>query len=491
MRHPDNVRAFRETPQRGRSDVVQAVRAVRETPQRRRSGVAPGQLAIACAMVAIAILITPIAAAQTQPDAFAYGMRIDTVGLQPVQSVMLTQGIYENLTRSDLGDLRVFNAAGQPVPHALHLAPEQPETTSDVVALPIFPVYGQPGESMGDLGVQVRRTREGTLVRIDGQNRQQTPALRAYIVDASQLETPVNELAFIWETAPEDLLVPVTVETSNDLLNWQRWGTPGTIASVSHAGQVLMQNTLDLPAREARYYRISWPASVVFQPLDRIDATTAAGRLEIERLWLSVPLEKTDGNTYTTWLKGAVPAERIQIEFPDSQSFVRVRLASSDTPDGPWQTHHEGLAYRMQAGDASWAAPPISIYRNTNRYWQLTILQEEGNAILGTPSLRFGWTPARVLFVPQGDAPFTLAFGNTEAEPAAFSSSELMRPVSSDYTSVFDLKVGTLEAASTLGGEARLEPSTELPWQQIVLWGSLLLGVLVLGGLAMRLLKQD
>ena len=473
MRYPDNVRAVRETPQRGRSDV------------------APQRIAIACALIVIAILMAPIAAAQTQPDAFAYGMRIDTVGLQPVQSVMLTQGVYENLTRSDLGDLRVFNAAGQPVPHALHLTPEQQASTSDVSALPFFPVYGQQGESMGDLGVQVRRTNEGTLVRIDGQNRRQTPALRAYIVDASQLETPVNELAFVWETAPQDLLVPVTVETSNDLLNWQRWGTPGTLASVSHAGQILTQNSLDLPTRKAQYYRISWPASAAFPPLDRIDAITAVNSREVDRLWMSIALQKTDNNTYTAELKGAIPAERIQIEFPDSQSFVRVRLASANKPDGPWQTHHEGLAYRMQAGDASWTAPPVSIYRNENRFWQLTILQEEDNTILGTPSLRFGWTPARVLFVPQGEAPFTLAFGNAAAEPAAFSSSELIRPVISDYKSVFDLEMATLDAASTLGGEARLEPSTELPWQQIVLWGSLLLGVLVLGGLAMRLLKQS
>lgn len=473
MRYPDNVMVLRKTPQRRRPDV-----ALR-------------QMIIACAMIAIAILTSPVVAAQTQLNAFAYGMRIDTVGLQPVQSVMLTQGIYENLTRSDLGDLRVFNAASKPVPHALHLAPEQPASTQDVVALPFFPVFGQPGASMGDLGVQVRRTNEGTLVRIDGQNHRQTPALRAYIVDASQLETPVKELTFLWDAAPQDLLVPVTVETSDDLLNWQRWGAPGTLASVSHAGQQLMQNTLDLPAKEARYYRVSWPTKVSFPPLDRIDVTTAADRPEIERLWLSVPLQKTDANIFAAELKGAIPVERIQIEFPDSQSFVRVRLASSANVDGPWQTHHEGLAYRMQAGDASWAAPPISIYRNANRYWQLTILQEDGHTMLGTPSLRIGWTPARVLFVPQGDAPYTLAFGNADAETSAFTSSELMRPINSNYPSVFDLEMATLEAASTLGGEARLEPSAELPWQQIVLWGSLLLGVLVLGGLAMRLLKQS
>lgn len=432
-----------------------------------------------------------IHAQSTLPDAFAYGMRIDTVGLQPVQSVLLTQNVYQNLTRSDLGDLRVFNAAGQPVPHALHLSPVQPESPSDIVSLPIFPVYGREDQPMGDLGIQVRRTNQGTLVQIDGKAGQRAPALRAYIVDASQLGEPVKELRFFWDSDPEDLLVPVTIETSEDLLAWQRWGSPGTLASVHHAGQVLVQNSLDLPVKKARYYRISWPTTAVFPPLDRLDVTTAPGRPAVERLWMSVPLQETEPNVFTTRLAGAIPVERIQIEFPDTQTFVRVVLASSDKPNGPWIPHFEGLAYRLQAGDASWTAPPVAIYRVSNRYWRLTVQQENGSSVLGTPSLRFGWTPARVLFMPQGEAPFTLAFGNAQAEPSAFASSELMGPIYGDYPSVFDLRPASLEAPYQLGGSTRLEPSVEVPWQQIALWGALLLGVAVLGWLALRLLRTS
>ncbi len=119
----------------------------------------------------------------------------------------------------------------------------------------------------------------------------------------------------------------------------------------------------------------------------------------------------------------------------------------------------------------------------------MTIQQENGGAVLGTPSLRFGWTPAWLLFVPQGEAPFTLAFGNAQAEPSAFASSELMGPVYGDYRSVFDLTPASFEAPYELGGAARLEPSRELPWQQIALWGALLLGIAVLGWLAARLMR--
>jgi hypothetical protein len=204
---------------------------------------------------------------------------------------------------------------------------------------------------------------------------------------------------------------------------------------------------------------------------------------------MTIPLQESEPGVYTARLPGAIPIERVQIEFPDTQSFVRVVLASAEAPDGRWISHFEGLAFRLQAGNASWNAPPIAVYQTTNRYWKLTISQEEGGAVLGTPALRIGWTPARVLFVPTGEAPFTLAFGNAGAEPSAFASSELMGSIYGDYPSVFDLKPAALETPFELGGSERLEPAVELPWQQIALWGALLLGVGVLGLLAVRLLK--
>ena len=43
--------------------------------------------------------------AQLKPADFAYGVQIDTVGMQPVQSVVLPPEVYDHLTRDDLGDL--------------------------------------------------------------------------------------------------------------------------------------------------------------------------------------------------------------------------------------------------------------------------------------------------------------------------------------------------------------------------------------------------
>jgi hypothetical protein len=69
----------------------------------------------------LSTLLVPTAAAgdPVSPSDFAYTAGILTQGEGAVYRLGLTPEVYDGLTRPDLGDLRVFNAAGQPVPHAL------------------------------------------------------------------------------------------------------------------------------------------------------------------------------------------------------------------------------------------------------------------------------------------------------------------------------------------------------------------------------------
>ena len=428
--------------------------------------------------------------ADIRPTDFAYGIEVDTVGRQPVQAFVLPRTVYEHLTRDDLGDLRVFNSEGAAVPHALHLAAEMPEAAERTLTVPFFPVYGKDQQPLGDLGIQVQRTRAGTLVRIDEQARTQQQLLRAYIVDASQLDDAIRRLKFEWQTPPEDLLVNLTIETSNNLVNWQSWGKEHTLTSMRHNESVLIRNVLDLPAKKATYDRISWPSTATVPPIDQLEVTTAPDRPALERLWSSIPLERQADGIFVATIPGTIPADRMEIELPEAQTIIRVTVLSSASEDGPWIQHFSGLAYNLQAGDDQWQSPPISVRRNTHRYWRMTVDAEASGLLLGTPALRFGWVPARLLFIPQGPSPYTLAFGSATAGPSAFSSTELFRPVARSFENVFNLPMATLGPTIKLGGEERLKKPADIPWQKMILWGSMILGVVILGTMALRLMRK-
>jgi hypothetical protein len=49
-------------------------------------------------------------------NGFAYGIRLNVPAGTAVAAASLPRQVYESATRSDLGDMRVFNAAGEPVP---------------------------------------------------------------------------------------------------------------------------------------------------------------------------------------------------------------------------------------------------------------------------------------------------------------------------------------------------------------------------------------
>ncbi len=430
-------------------------------------------------------------AQELMPADFAYGIRIDTVGQHPVQAFVLPRTVYEHLTRDDLGDLRIFNSKGTALPHALHQAAEMPAVEPPALSpVPFFPIYGSSKKTIGELEVQVQRTRDGSLVRIteNAQDRQQV--LRGFIVDASDIDVSIDRLIVDWKESPDNVMAKVFVESSNNLAQWQSWGS-GTLTSMRHKEDVLERNMIDLSPRRAKYYRLSWSAQSNIPAVDTIYGRAVQVQLQVDRQWADISLEKDESGTYAATIPGTIPADRVEISLPEAQTIVRVQVESAASSEGPWTNRYSGLAYNLQAGEDQWRSAPISVYRNTHRHWRMEVNEEASGVLLGSPSLRFGWVPARVLFVPQGPAPYTIAFGNAEAEPAGFSSNELFRPVANNYSGVFDLPTASLSAIEELGGEERLKAPTEVPWEQLVLWGTMILGVVVLGALALRLMQQN
>jgi hypothetical protein len=96
-----------------------------------------------------------------------------------------------------------------------------------------------------------------------------------------------------------------------------------------------------------------------------------------------------------------------------------------------------------------------------------------------------------------GAPPFLLAYGSRDATPAAYAIETLV-PGYGDGPRPGDARAGTRQTINVsgarafeqqeLGGAARLEEVID--WKRRSLWGSLVLGVLILGGMAWRLVRQ-
>lgn len=83
--------------------------------------------------------------AKLTPDDFAYAIELTPRGTDPVQTLLVPLAVYRSALRPDLGDVRVFNAAEQVLPHALRKldppAPVDQPVAERERTLPLFPLF--------------------------------------------------------------------------------------------------------------------------------------------------------------------------------------------------------------------------------------------------------------------------------------------------------------------------------------------------------------
>ena len=104
--------------------------------------------------------------------------------------------------------------------------------------------------------------------------------------------------------------------------------------------------------------------------------------------------------------------------------------------------------------------------------------------VQGAPApLRVGWLPHELVFMAQGDGPFTLAAGNPEVSPGP----DLLAPMLAAGQAAAPMGRPVLGGWRSLGGEDRLRPAPS--FTKIVLWAVLGLGVALLGAMAWHLAR--
>ena len=116
---------------------------------------------------------------------FARGAQIQLSGRGPVIRLVLPEAVYTTVTRPDLADIRVFNRAGDAVPHALRHAPAPRAVVATLVGAAVLPA--PPGESPDEnLLTQVAVGPGGAIVEVRGGHVGDATTVVAYLLDSHQ-----------------------------------------------------------------------------------------------------------------------------------------------------------------------------------------------------------------------------------------------------------------------------------------------------------------
>lgn len=445
----------------------------------------------------LTLLACPAAlAAPGKLPQFAHSAPLVLEGKGAIYALTLPAEAYRGIARRDLGDLRVLNGAGEEVPHALERLAATEKVAGSSLAFAYFPVYGAAGRPSDNLRMSVERRPDGTLRAAisTGDRRVANRSVVGYVIDASAASAALHQLRFDWPAGPEGSTLDVRVEASDDLRSWRPAGS-GPLLVLRRGETVLERRAVDLAPVRANYFRLSWRGGQEDPKLTGVTAQTVDASADAQRAWL-----RFDGaagaktGEYLFELPPSLPVDRLRFDLPQQNTVVSASVATQERPAGPERAVTRAVLYRMEHAGQKLENPDLRIAATAEKRWLLRVDARGGGLGGGMPALNAGWLPHRLIFVARGDGPFQLVFGNPDAASSAMSVTSLVpghasdKPVAALGAKLGEVRTGEIPAQTPV--VAARDYVEQMDRKKLWLWGSLLLAVLVIVGMAWRLTRE-
>lgn len=413
-------------------------------------------------LILLLALLFPVTAHALTFEDFFGGYVLETQPGFVLQRLELPWEVYNASVRADLGDMRVFNAAGEEVPmHLRRVVPESPPA----MGLPLFRL-GRAAEGRDyDLRMRIRTSDRGavveTLVHPSGEDN------RLVLLDATGASATLGALRF--DLAGDSLMLRVGVQGSDDLATWHDAGG-GVLARMAHQNGRIQQDRIGLRGRAWRYYLLS-----ATQDLSNIEAAfgePATG--PSRRSFAPISGSLVEPGTLEFELPPGLPVDLLDLGETDN-TVLGVEVQQ---PDGDgWRRVAAGSLFRLTVDGQRLSGAGLPLRGPQAR---LRIVMQGPQA-----PLRVGWRPHELVFMTQGEGPYTLALGN----PSVAGGADLLAPMlAQGGLGAAPLGKAALGPWEPLGGAERLLPARN--FTKLILWAVLGLGVALLGAMAWHLARN-
>lgn len=436
------------------------------------------------------LLAAGAAAAPPSKNDYSSGMSVRANYAQPMVEIVLPDDVYRVVTRADLGDLRVFNADGMPVPHAFCAAPSSTAPQVTEKSLQVFVLRGREQIYTDSSRVAVE-TSSGTRVNVEESAAPEPEVVSGliHIIDARDTQ-PLRAIRFDWRSPDGASEVKVRIEASDDLDQWQTIVPASTLLLAQQGDQELRRERIELPTREYKYLRVQRVDSGPPLILNSVTAEQVAAAEEIEPMWFNaLHMVSKEADVLYFDSQHVAPVTYARVRLAQQNSMVSVSLQSRPDEESPWHSRWTGESYVIVSDTVRRESPPAQFQATSDRYWRLQILKDP--QVYQDSMLELGYRPAKLRFLAQGPGPFTVAFGSRRAEPAqpAVCDGLLANMSAADRERV--IEPGFVDQIVQLGGADALKPvPKKTPAKVVVLWVVLVVGVALLVGMALSLLKR-
>ncbi|MGB5347739.1 MAG: DUF3999 family protein, partial [Woeseia sp.] len=339
--------------------------------------------------------------------------------------------VYQSAADSRLRDLSVYNAADQAVPRVVQAATGTSEELETRQPLPFAALFLNQEPDADRVRMIFEQMGGETRIKLesDAANGEKIrPPLSGYVVDTRSLDGNIDALELEWPETRSGFIGRATVTGSNDLENWQMLGG-GALADLQEGDTQILQARIALSDKDFDFLRIQWTSLPDSWRMSQLTAVQVAKAAQRERQILSLDnsgKDDADGG-FVFDAGGPVPIDRLSLSLPDQNTVITASIYRWLPESDSWSRVYRGAFYRLLRDELPVVSKAASI--DTVRAARWKVLIEKGQ-----PDTRFklelGWRPDTVLFIAQGDGPFTLATGRPQATSENFPEDRLLGDVS-------------------------------------------------------------
>ncbi len=462
---------------------------------------------IRSALVAAAVVVAaPMwAASAPLPAEFAWRGTLTVPEGASLARVALPSDALVHLQSSDASDVRVFNAAGEPVAFAVDaplaaVPPPLPTQTRAYVAHPLFASPSGQSPAKGSVAVHFDASGEqsSVWVRFNDTGKATEPVdggatpLQSALFDTRAEKQAITALT-LRADLPTNTLVHFALASSTDLKQWTPVAVRGPVFRFDGAdapiNQVLeLSNALPL---EGRYLRLSWEGQGGVT-LQEITGSVAQATAPPARVLATLAPGVQDGDSALKWpVNFATPLAGLQLRALRDNVLVPVRVWGRNDAAQPWRLLAQTVLYRVGANGQERNNPTVDLGGVSTRWLRLE--STNGMALsVADVQATVEFSPVGVVFLASGMGPFELAVGRPQTPLAAMAPSLLRSVVPGRIGDLPQALLSNVRVGQEAGAGSVLQRLLPAGTEQRswVLWAILLAGVAVLGAVAYALFRQ-
>ncbi len=432
---------------------------------------------------------------------FARGYYLEVDKKSVVYSIELPEDVYYTVKSADLRDVRVFNGAGEVVPHEFRSVGTPATTLRDKKNIPYFPLFESNAQKdPTGFSLQVSRDTAGAIVNIKSApaSDKNPQEITGYLLDLSGQDQALSELEFYWQKNNDSSVFTVNIEQSSDLMHWIPLVYSATLADLQFGGQQVEKRTINLSRQPLQYLKLTWQESR--WPLKLTEVTSYSRIIEARRehRWISlyngVVIEKNNQVLLDFETNYKLPISSLQVRFPETNSIALLSIQSRAASDAEWNTRCEQVFYDLSFEGTALRNVPCDFPSTADSMWRIVVMLD--GAGLGSDkrkvTLQLGWRPSELIFIGRGTPPYLLAFGSGKIaqEDKDSSAGMLMMAIQLEKPPPL-IGSAKLGKRINLGGDMVLQsPVKPPPWKKWLLWAVLLFGVGGLAFMARSLVKE-